>query len=245
MSIYNKIRRAVAKKVVNRKKHLQLKEAIITFTFDDVPETGFTAGLPILQKYGFKSTFYVALGFMDHPVEGGVRYTPEHLKMVVDDQSELACHTYGHIHCYQSSKATIEKDLSKNSQRINEVIPGYRFKNFSYPFGEQTIAAKQVVRNKFRTGRGVNSGINHGQIDLINLHAYQIGTNITPDQGRALIDEAIRLKGWLIFFTHDVQKDHSLYGCTPELLDSVAAYCSEKKCSVLTMDEAISRIEGR
>ncbi|MCB0429229.1 MAG: polysaccharide deacetylase family protein [Flavobacteriales bacterium] len=245
MSIYNKVRRAVAKRIVNRKLPLNLSEAIVTFTFDDVPDSGMEEGMRILNTFGYKGTYYVALSFYDHNRTDGMQFNPKYLKQVVDGGGELACHTYNHIHFYQSGKAQIREDLDKNRQRMQECIDGLSFTNFSYPYGEQTITAKQVVKNRFKTARGVNSGINHGVIDLINLRAYQLGEQMRMQDVYNLIDEAIRLKGWLIFFTHDVENKPSIYGCTPAMLEGAAAYCKEKQVKVLTMDQAANAIGAR
>lgn len=174
MSIYNKILRSISKKLINKKIPLNLSEPIISFTFDDAPDSAFTTGSGILKKFGYSGTYYVALGLFDKYRSDGSGFNSRHLNEVIKDGGELACHTYDHIRFYDSDGNHIKANLEKNQEKINELIPDYKFTNFSYPYGEQTITARRVVRDKFLTARGVNSGINHGDIDLLDLKAHQL-----------------------------------------------------------------------
>lgn len=242
-SIYNKCIRWIAGKIVHKKVNLNLSEAIVSFAFDDVPHSGFMYGSNIYKKYGFRSTYYVALGFFEKNRQDGPYYEPKYLQQALDEGSELASHTYGHLHFSISNKKQIIEDLNKNQKRINEFFPEYKFVNFSYPYGEQTIASKRIMLNRFKTARGVKGGINYGVIDLIDLKSHQLGNHFQMEDIKFIIDETIRLKGWLIFYTHEVESNPTAYGCTPEMFEFAAQYCYQKRVSVLTVKEAIETIE--
>lgn len=242
MNIYNKIRRNIAKKVVNRKTTLNLSEAIISFTFDDVPNSAFTEGAAILRKFGYNGTYYVALSLFEEGRPCSSNFNSQHLNEVIKEGSELACHTYGHLNYYHSNDNQIIADLEKNQDKIAELIPNYKFTNFSYPYGAQTISARRIVKDKFISARGVQSGINHNNIDLIDLKAHQLGSHMKLDDFKGIIDQAIKLKGWLIFFTHEIKETPKEFDCTPALLQGVADYCSKKCISVLTIEKAMKLI---
>jgi hypothetical protein len=58
------------------------------------------------------------------------------------------------------------------------------------------------------------------------------------------IEEAVRRRGWLHFFTHDVSEIPSLYGCTPEHLDIVVQAAVAAGCDVVTVGEAYRRLSS-
>jgi peptidoglycan/xylan/chitin deacetylase (PgdA/CDA1 family) len=245
MSLYFKIKRVIACLLVNEKKTLQLKEPLISFSFDDAPNSAFVAGRRILNKYGYKGTYYISLGIrqQNDPRQG--YFDTAHLKEVVADGGELACHTYSHIHFYTSSGDLVRKDLEENQRKLNEFIPGYRFSNFSYPYGEQTISGKILVRSIFRSARSVKAGINFNPVDLNNLRALQLEKGLSLEKAFAYIEQTIAQKGWLIFYSHDIQEDCSRWGCTPSYFEEIVKYCSLRKLNVRTIEKGLDLLQAR
>lgn len=240
MRIYKRLSRALACLIIRKRKKLNLTEPVITFTFDDVPDSGFINGKAILKKYGYQGTYYIALGLLDKSREDGDYFDPAYLKEVVDDGGELACHTFNHIHLYTSNKKEIAADLAKNQEKLNELVPGYTFSNFSYPYGEQSFVSKIIIRDRYTSARGVMNGINSNPVDLNNLKSFEIDNSIKLEDMYSLIDRTIASKGWLIFFAHDVEENFSPWGCPPEYLESIVKYCYDKKVKVLTVEKVLN-----
>jgi peptidoglycan/xylan/chitin deacetylase (PgdA/CDA1 family) len=242
INVYYKIQRAISNILITKKRALNLPEAVITFTFDDIPNSAFTNGRRILNQYGYKGTYYVALGLTDKNREGGSYFDPACLKQIVDDGGELGCHTYNHIHLYTSGKKQIIDDLDANQKKINEYVPGYKFKNFSYPYGEQNFISKLITRKRYKSARSVKHGINTNITDLNNLKAVGLEEVLKLEEVYNEIEQAIKLKGWLILFAHDIEPSHSLWGCTPEYFERVVKYCSDRKVKVLTVEKVLENI---
>jgi hypothetical protein len=57
------------------------------------------------------------------------------------------------------------------------------------------------------------------------------------------IDDVAASPGWLIFLTHDVQEQPSPFGTTPVILDALVAHAIASGAEVLTVDEALDRLE--
>jgi peptidoglycan/xylan/chitin deacetylase (PgdA/CDA1 family) len=241
MGIYFKIKRAVASLLIQKKVDLNLSEAVISFTFDDAPNSAFTTGAGILKKYGYNGTYYVALGLLDRPEGPYFDYT--HLKRIKNEGGEVACHTFNHIHLYTSGKSKITADLEQNEKRIKELIPGHKFANFSYPYGEQTFTSKRILRNRYKSARSVKSGINSGKPDLINLKAVELNDALKLDDVFSIVEEAIQQKGWLIFYTHDVEENYTPIGCSTAYFEQVVAYCAKKNIRVLTIEKVLEKVE--
>lgn len=242
MKLFYKIKRSIACTFVNKRVPLNLPEALISFSFDDIPDSAITNGARILHKYGYNATYYISLNLKANNDSSKTYFDHSRLQQIVSCGHELACHTADHIRFYNSNRKEIIHNLKKNQRKLNELIPGYKFENFSYPAGEQTFRSKLVLKKEYRSARGVSAGMHIKSVDMYNLFANELAGYITLKEVFALIDEAIKNKAWLIFYTHEVEDNPSDVGCTPEFFERVVKYCYEKKLEVCTIKEAINRI---
>jgi peptidoglycan/xylan/chitin deacetylase (PgdA/CDA1 family) len=240
--LYYKIKRAIACKLIKKKIPLNLSKPIISFCFDDIPDSAITNGARILDQYGFKGTYYVSLGLRANDDKSKSYFDHSKLKQLVANGGELACHTADHIRLYESSRTDVLNDLKKNQEKLSELIPGYTFQNFSYPSGQQTFISKLILKKRYKTARGVKAGMHIKEVDINNLYANALAKRLKLDEAIARIDRAIANNAWIIFYTHDVENNPSDCGCTPEYFESVVKYCSEKNIQVCTINEAINKI---
>jgi peptidoglycan/xylan/chitin deacetylase (PgdA/CDA1 family) len=247
VNLYFKFRKAfsyfISSKFYKREASLHLTEPIISFTFDDVPVSAIINGERILKKYNFSGTYYISLGLMEQEGFDFKNGDDEMLKKLVEDGGELACHTFRHLHMFKSDKGQIISDLEKNQQTLQQYIRKYRFENFSFPFGEQSVKARKITRNKYKSARSVYQGINSGKVDLNGLKCFRLYESIPLSKIYAAINKAIEINGWLIFYTHDVKDNPSDVGCSPAYFEEVAKYCKEKKLKVLTINDALDFIK--
>ncbi len=222
---------------------LELPHPVVSFTFDDVPASGFENGGRILTEHGFVGTFYVSQKFLnaDDPVE---YFTREHLSIAVENGHELGCHTHGHIQLSRTPLETSIHDLKNNRRAFRSLLPNLRLSNFSYPFGEQTLAIKKHLSRTYRSARGVGQAINCGQTDLFNLKTIRLYEAQYPlDFIFKKLDEAERCNGWLIFYTHDVKENPSSWGCSPQYFEAVVQETANRQLAVMTVNEALDFIE--
>ena len=224
---------------------VRLDRCVVTFTFDDVPVSAFENGRAILTRYGFMGTFYLALSFMDGR-EAENRFTLQDMKKALIEQHELACHTRGHIDLSQTRFEDSVRDIEQNQEQLMDLLPGNRFKNFSYPFGAQTRAVKKYLSEHYRSARGIGHGLNVGETDLYNLKTVKLYENRMPlEEIFRLMDEAAEQRAWLVFYTHDVADEPSEYGCSPAYFEAVVAECARRQLDVLTVDKALDLIESK
>jgi peptidoglycan/xylan/chitin deacetylase (PgdA/CDA1 family) len=213
---------------------ISLPKAVVSFTFDDVPETALTNGMAILDKYGIKATFYLSMSKIADVPDLGIL-----LRSAIENGHEMACHTYGHLRMTQSSAHQIAADLERNQMEFNRLVPQYAFKNFAYPYGLHSATAKSVVSRRFATARTVEGGVNVGTTDLNRLKAMKLYERLNKlDWVSHQIAEAANRKAWLIFYTHDVSADYSQYGCSPAYLESVVRQCLERDLTILPINKA-------
>jgi len=229
----------MADKYIRNSTKIPSNAKVISFTFDDVPESAFNNAQAILDKNQLQATFYIVLSFLDSNL-----YNRQQLSSCISNGHELGCHTYGHIHFYQVSNTSIIKsEIRKNQTELNKIGIEESFVNFSYPFGEQTIKAKKIVANHFETCRGTNYGINKGKIDMDNLKAVKLYEKLhSLDTIFSILEEFNKSGGWLIFYTHDVQTDFSQYGCSPEYFEKIILRCKDLNIDIQTVRDAAKKL---
>jgi len=218
------------------------RRPIVSFTFDDFPPSALHEGAPILERHGGRGTYYVCLADDRRFDMSGEGFDPSVLPDMVAAGHELACHTYAHRDCALTDPGTLAADLDRNAARMAEIVPGYRMANFAYPYGNVGLDSKALMGRRFTTARGIWSGLCAGTIDASLLPSHKIygEENIAP--ALALIEEARRRNGWVIFFSHDVRRRPTAFGSTPDQLERVAAAAAAAGCAILTVREALAEI---
>lgn len=217
---------------------LHSNKPFISFTFDDAPKSAFASAGRLMEEKGISGTFYISFSLLNKDSESGPIMDSDDLKKALYSGHELGCHTYSHIDTYNSTPSKFEASLRKNQNYLNELIPGMHFKTFAYPYGNVTPSSKRIVGKHYVCGRGGGQRFNVGTIDLNLLHACFIdrlhGINRpSMEETKALIDGNRKSCGWLIFVTHDVQENHSRYGCTPDFFEEVLRYAIKSDAMIL------------
>jgi len=211
---------------------------IVSFTFDDFPRSACTAGGPILERFGARGTFYAAYGLMNTRNELGEQFRAQDLDSLLEKGHELASHTFSHISCCSVSCATFREDVEKGRKAIEEMAGSA---NFAYPFGHVTLQTKRALAMSLTSARSIVPGFNGPEIDLNLLRANSLYGDLNGARhAEELIAENSKRKTWLIFYTHDVQRTPSPFGCTPALLESVVSCAARSRCRVLTVREALT-----
>lgn len=227
--------------VHRREVALQPPGPLVSFTFDDFPRTAYTEGSPILKDRGFRGTYYVAMGLMNTRNELGEQFRMDDLEGVVRDGHEAASHTFNHPSARRVGLSTFQKEVKRGREAIREAIGPAASANFAYPHGAATFGAKPSVGREMMSCRGTVAGINGRLTDLNLLRANSLyGDTDRLTEAQQLVLENERRQGWLIFYTHDVQRNPSPYGCTPELLAEVARFVEKRQSTVLTVAEVLA-----
>jgi peptidoglycan/xylan/chitin deacetylase (PgdA/CDA1 family) len=233
------IRNGILSHVYRRVIPFTKREPIISFTFDDFPRTAYIEGGSILEAFGARGTYYAAPRLMNTSGEVGAHFNAEDLLSLLGKGHELANHTFDHISSRSVSCSDFYSNVEKGRRALEERT-GVKPRNFSYPFGDVTLCAKQAVGGKVASARSIIPGFNGPEVDLNLLRANKLYGDI-DQAGRLneLIEENVRRKGWLIFYTHDVRPQPSPYGCTPELFQSVASAAVASASEILSVDQAL------
>lgn len=238
-----KVGRQMTQTLLRRPLSIELPRGLVSFTFDDFPASAYRIGGAILLRHSVRGTYYAAFGLLGSDSEGQTMMTQADVTALLAEGHELGCHTYSHISCRGLASYRLQRELNANLAALEEVNGQTSWDSFSYPFGDITLAAKRVVRDRFATCRGRRAGLNQNTIDLAALRSDSLYSRTDPvERTLEQIEEAARRRGWLIFCTHDVAAAPSSFGCTPEHLESAVAAAIQAGCDVVTVGEAALRL---
>lgn len=238
----NRLYRRLVPLVASRPARLTSDRPIVSFTFDDFPQSAVVHGGGVLEAHGARGTFY----FSARPEPGSAAAQdpigPRTLENLIRAGHELACHTFEHVDCAVTCPALLAQQTAANQAYVDRVLPGYRLRNFAYPYGSVSIAAKRQLAQGFRSCRGIHPRTRGRSIDLSLLPARPLfGPRMSSRRVRRLIEANAERRGWLIFFTHDVGRDPSAFGTPVRLLEEAVAHALRTGSEVLTVDQALDR----
>lgn len=223
---------------------LPQNERIISFTFDDVPDTAEGAGAAILDKYGLHGTFYISGSLVGTKEENRDLITEDGCRRLVERGHELGCHTYNHLKVPYTGRQQIVFDLDRNTDYLDTLETGrVEERSFAYPYCASSLATRRLFADRFATCRGGGNRINRGVVDLAFLQAVEIGQ---PDDAAAgqtrWIDDLQADPGWLVFYTHDVSDTPTEFGCKPETFEHLVSHAVKSGATVLSIREALAHL---
>jgi glycosyltransferase involved in cell wall biosynthesis/peptidoglycan/xylan/chitin deacetylase (PgdA/CDA1 family) len=219
---------------------------IISFTFDDFPRSALLTGGAILRSFGISGTYYASLGLMGNHAPTGPIFLPEDLELLFGQGHELGCHTFHHCHSWDTQPSTFEEEILQNRQALSELAPEATFKTFSYPISVPRVETKKRVSQYFSCCRSGGQTFNAGKVDLNLLSAFFLEqSRDRPDAVKDLIDQNGRERGWLIFATHDVCKNPTTWGCTPDFFEEIVRYAVQSGARILPVAEAYDVLRAR
>lgn len=218
---------------------------IVSFTFDDVPDTALSQGAGILEAHGGRGTFYIAAGMLGSQEPKRRLIEAEGCAELLARGHEIGCHTHSHLNLQRVSRAHLKADLDRNGSALAEVAPGLVPRNFAFPYNAGSFRQRGELTRRYRSSRGGLAGINRGLTDRSFLRSFALQQpESSVAQLHGLVDDVVANPGWLIFFGHDLSPDPTPYGCTPESFERLVRHASESGCALLTVNQALDHFEA-
>jgi hypothetical protein len=213
---------------------------LISFTFDDFPQSALLMGGAILNRFGLAGTYYASLGVLGSETPSGKIFVASDLTTLFEKGHELGCHTFSHCDSWNTETSVFENSLIENRAALSRLVPGAEFRSFSYPISLPRPRTKAKTADYFLSCRGGGQTLNVGNADLNQLSAYFLEKSRDNIQAvKNLIDRNRQACGWLIFATHDVSDTPTPFGCTPAFLESVVQYAIGSGALILPVAKAL------
>jgi len=238
--VRDRSRRELSKRLARREEEVTLERPTISFTFDDFPQSALRIGGEILKENGCRGTYYASLGLMGSDFETGRIFDADDLAALASAGHDLGCHTYSHCHSWNTSAGMFEEALISNRRRLEELLPGRRFRTMSYPISMPRPATKLRCAKYFACCRGGGQTFNAGVVDMNCLSAFFLEQSRDDFAAiQRVIDETCAATGWLIFATHDVCDAPTRYGCKPDFFARVVRASVESGARIATVEETL------
>lgn len=240
-SLRGKLRRRLAH--LRRRRGLTGRPArpIVSFTFDDAPESAAVAGATALEASGCRGTFYISAGLLGREGPMGRYAGPEDVRRLARAGHEIGCHTYSHLECGPARPDQIAREVEINASALEELC-GRPPETFAFPFGDVSSEAKAELAPRFRLLRALHAGVARRGTDLNQAPAVPIDGPDGAARGALWIERAAQDCGWLILCLHDVAAERSFWGCTPEELARLIALAEARGCEILPVAQALDRL---
>jgi len=171
-------------------------------------------GIPLLDAYGFKSTFYVSIEPMSKRVD--------EWKKVAAEGHEIGNHSMRHPctgnFTWSRQKALEDYTLAEMAAELDQAnreierLLGVRPQTYAYPCGQKYVGRGEdtrsyvpVVAQRFEAGRGWrDEGANDPAFcDPAQLMTIELD-GLTFEQLKVLIDDAAGKGFWLVFCGHEI-----------------------------------------
>jgi peptidoglycan/xylan/chitin deacetylase (PgdA/CDA1 family) len=216
---------------------------IVSFTFDDFPQSAANIGSKILEAHGVSGTYYLSGGLADCDGETEPFFSTSSVMDLTNRGHEIGCHTFAHSLVSELDVSSLHKDSDRNQDWVTKVVPDYTLTSFAYPGGAVSLRSKYVLGDRFRSCRWNEAGININSVDVSLLRANKVYSHLeNMSELETLIDKNRELGGWLIFYTHDVSNTPSRYGCTPAELNHLVAYAVSSGSKMLSVRNALGAL---
>jgi peptidoglycan/xylan/chitin deacetylase (PgdA/CDA1 family) len=209
----------------------QGREFGVSLSFDDARASQLAVGVPLLDSYGVKATFYVSLA----PVQA----RPADWKQVHADGHEIGNHSLRHP-CtgnfpFSKEKALEDYTLDQMAAELDQAnadivkLLGVHPVTFAYPCGQKFVGRGVNARSyvplvaaRFLAGRGWrDEGANDPAFcDPAQLMAMELD-GLTWDQFKVLIEQARQSRSWLVLCGHDIGDG----GRQTTRIDTLRAFC--------------------
>jgi peptidoglycan/xylan/chitin deacetylase (PgdA/CDA1 family) len=217
---------------------LRNERPLVSFTFDDFPRSAYLNGAPILEDAGARGTFYTAMGLMGKTTNLGEHFRAEDASALAEVGHEIANHTLRHTSARKLSSSVLCQEVREDHDAITRCLGFTPSFNFAYPYGEVSVRTKIALEKETSSCRGILPGVNGPLVDLNLLAANHLyGDCDVLGQVTQLLRENYRRNGWLIFYTHDVCKQPSRYGCTPGLLKAAVESAQKTEHVIVRIDD--------
>jgi peptidoglycan/xylan/chitin deacetylase (PgdA/CDA1 family) len=230
----NRLIRATPRQIIQ----VPTREPIVSFTFDDVPNSALSAGAAILEAHGVHGTFYISGGLEGRVEPDRTLIDAAGCKELAARGHEIGCHTYSHRDLRHVDRSFLAADLARNERYLNTVDPRSGRRNFAYPYSSGSFSKRAMLADAFRTCRAAGEAINRGTTDPTFLQSVEI----RQSDATRWIDALVAAPGWLLFVTHDISPTPTPHGCTARVLEGLVAHAVERGCRVLTVNAALDRM---
>jgi peptidoglycan/xylan/chitin deacetylase (PgdA/CDA1 family) len=203
--------------LVRRQQAGSLPAKAIAITFDDGLADFECHALPILERFGFASTLFVATGYVGETARWLADLGEGHRPMMSWDEIaalpqrnvEVGAHTHSHPQLDLLSEVEAAREI-EHSKALLEAHLGRRVESFAYPHGYSTPAVRRLVaRAGFSAACRVADGLSRRGESSFALSRLIVTGDWTASQMEDLLDgrfapvapapDSVAMQAWRLY----------------------------------------------
>jgi peptidoglycan/xylan/chitin deacetylase (PgdA/CDA1 family) len=200
------------------------KPAALSLTFDDGSENQIALGVPLLDKYHLKASFFVIAGLtrehasdpLPHNKDQWGEVSWDQWRTVAQKGYEIGNHSLTHIFLTKIPDDQLAREVNDSAALIAKEI-GTPPISFVCPFNEMNDHVRDVVLQHHLCLR--DQWIEFG------------GPAFTPDVATHAVDDAILTHRWLVPMLHGINHD-GYDPLPPATLEQILAYIDKRRASL-------------
>jgi peptidoglycan/xylan/chitin deacetylase (PgdA/CDA1 family) len=176
----------------------------VILNFDDNRKSQFTQVKPILDKYGFKATFYVVCKYLDNK-KGYMNWTE--LETLHKEGHDIGSHTMNHANLSDSSIKSLEYQIGKSKECLQE--HGINATTFAYPFdkGWDNKTVVNIVSKYYDLARTASSPLTFLHCDGWKDKSTQTDCRTYTKNGKLNYANRYSIRAW----SHDLSRKVNSY----------------------------------
>ncbi|TFF36352.1 polysaccharide deacetylase family protein [Mucilaginibacter psychrotolerans] len=190
------------------------KKAAVSLTFDDGIPGQYAVAVPLLDKYGFKGTFFMSVSIVN-----AQHISWQLIRDAAMEGHEIANHALTHPHFIKIALDTIALECVESNKQMDALIPSQRMITHAYPFGEgggntdKDMAIRKTVAPYFIGARATqNKPYAYNTYDFAKIEDdyYNVNSQMISDSASMAnfgknIDETIAVGGWFCPTYHGIE----------------------------------------
>lgn len=190
------------------------KKAAVSLTFDDGIPGQYAVAVPLLDKYGFKGTFFMSVSIVN-----AQHISWQLIRNAALEGHEIANHALTHPHFIKIALDTIAMECAEANKQMDALIPSQRMITHAYPFGEggantdKDKAIRKTVAPYFIGARATQNkpyAYNTYDFAKTNDDYYNVNSKMIADSASMAnfgkyLDETIAVGGWFCPTYHGIE----------------------------------------
>jgi peptidoglycan/xylan/chitin deacetylase (PgdA/CDA1 family) len=168
-------------------------DKVVILNFDDGRLSQYTKALPILDKYGFKATFYVVCNYIGKK-DGYMDWNE--IKTLQKEGHDIGSHSMNHVRLEKLSKKNVEYEVGQSKRCLQD--HGINAKSFAYPFdsGTDDKTVINIVAKYYEIGRTASDALAFLRCDNPKIEPTQTDCRTYTDNDGLTYANRYTIRAW-------------------------------------------------
>ena len=177
-------------------------DKVVILNFDDGRKSQYTQAKPILDKYGFKATFYAVCNYLDNK-KGYMSW--KDIETLYKEGHDIGSHSMNHAHLEKLSKKGVSFEVAQSKKCFED--HGINATSFAYPFNEGSSDKNviNIIAKYYDLARTASSPITFLRCDGLKEQSNQSNQDDclqTNKKGGLTYANRYSIRGW----SHDMSR---------------------------------------